>query len=80
MTALKKISKVADFKTRKMLADGLFMSKLVYMIPLWGGCEKFLTKSLQVVQNKAARTITKMGIYTPVKTLLKQCGWISINQ
>ena len=32
--ALKKISRVADFKTRKMLADGLFMSKLIYLIPL----------------------------------------------
>ena len=37
LNALRKISKFADFKTRKMLADGLFMSKLVYLIPLWGG-------------------------------------------
>ena len=78
--ALKKISRVADFKTRKMLADGLFMSKLIYLIPLWGGCEKFLLKSLQVVQNKAARTVTKMGIYTPVQTLLRQCSWLSVYQ
>lgn len=77
---MKKISRFADFKTRKMLADGLFMSKLIYMIPLWGGCEKFLIKSLQVVQNKAARTVAKMGIYTPVQTLLRQCGWLSVNQ
>ena len=56
------------------------MSKIVCMIPLWGGCEKFLIKSLQVVQNKATSTITKMGIYTPVQTLLRQCGWLSINQ
>ena len=46
LNALKKISRVADFKTRKMLADGLFMSKLIYLIPLWGGCEKFLIKAL----------------------------------
>ena len=80
LNALKKISKVADFKTRKMLADGLFMSKLVYLIPLWGGCEKFLIKALQIIQNKAARTVTKLGIFTPVRTLLKQCGWLSVNQ
>ena len=80
LNALKKISRVADFKTRKMLADGLFMSKLIYLIPLWGGCEKFLIKALQIIQNKAARTVSKLGIFTPVKVLLKQCGWLSVHQ
>ena len=80
LNALKKISRVADFKTRKMLADGLFMSKLVYLIPLWGGCEKYLIKALQIIQNKAARSVTKLGIFTPVQTLLSQCGWLSVHQ
>ena len=80
LNALKKISRVADFKTRKMLADRLFMSKLVYLIPLWGGCEKFLIKALQMIQNKAARTVCKLGIFTPIKTLLRHCGWLSVNQ
>ena len=80
LNALRKISKVADFKTRKMLADGLFMSKLVYLIPLWGGCEKFLIRALQIVQNKAARSVTKLGRFTSVQTLLQQCGWLSVNQ
>ena len=80
LNALKQIGKVADFKTRKMFADGLFMSKLIYLIPLWGGCEKFLIKALQILQNKAARSVTRLGIYTPVKTLLNQCGWLSVHQ
>lgn len=80
LNALRKINKVADFRTRKMLADGLFMSKLVYLIPLWGGCEKFLIRALQIIQNKAARSVTKLGIFTPVQTLLRQCGWLSVNQ
>ena len=80
LNALRKISKVVDYKTRKMLADGLFMSKLVYIIPLWGGCEKFLIRALQIIQNKAARSVTKLGIFTPVQTLLRQCGWLSVNQ
>ena len=56
------------------------MSKLVYLIPLWGGCEKFLIKALQIIQNKAARSVTKLGKFTPVKTLLSQCGWLSVHQ
>ena len=63
-----------------MLADGLFMSKLVYLIPLWGGCEKYLIKALQMIQNKAARTVCKLGIFTPIKILPRHCGWISVNQ
>ena len=68
------------FKNRKMIADGIFMSKLIYLMPLWGGCEKFLLKSLQVIQNKAARAVTKLDWYTPTETLLKQCNWLSVNQ
>ena len=57
--ALKKVSKTASFKSRKMIANGLIMSKLVYLIPLWSGCEHYLLNSLQIIQNKAARVVTK---------------------
>ena len=80
LNALKLISSAASFKTRLMLTNGLFMSKLVYCISLWGGCEDFLIKSLQVVQNKAARLICRKGIYTPVRTLLNECNWLSVSQ
>ena len=33
--ALRKIQKTASFKTRKMIATGIFMSKLIYLMPLW---------------------------------------------
>ena len=49
-------------------------------MPLWGGCELYLIRSLQVIQNKAARAVAKMGWYTPTEELLKQCGWMSVNQ
>ena len=45
-----------------------------------GVSEKFLIKALQILQNKAARSVTRLGIFTPVKTLLKQCGWLSVHQ
>ena len=56
------------------------MSKLVYLMPLWGGCEQFLIRSLQTMQNKAARVVSSRSIYTPTKTLLKECGWLSVVQ
>ena len=37
-------------------------------------------RALQVVQNKAARSITRLGRFTPTKILLKTCGWLSVKQ
>ena len=77
--ALKKISPVASFKTRINLANGIFMSKLIYLMPVWSGCEDYLVNSLQVCQNKAARLVTKLDRFTPTEVLI-QCGWMPVHQ
>ena len=56
--ALKMVCKVAGFRNRKMIADGIFMSKMIYCITLWGGSANKLINSLQKIQNKAARAVT----------------------
>ena len=63
-----------------MVANGIFMSKLCYLIQVWGGCETYLAKYLQGLQNRAARLITRNGWFTPKRKLLKLCRWLSINQ
>ena len=78
--AIKKISSMASLKSRKMIANGIFMSKLIYLMPVWAGCEDYLTKALQVIQNKVARSVTKRNIFTPTKTLMKECGWLTVKQ
>ena len=78
--ALKLLGRVASFKNRKMIADGILISKLSYLIALWGGCSSFLMTSLQIIQNKAARVVTKLAWSTPTRDLLKQCGWLSVHQ
>ena len=49
--AVRKIKYLASFKNRKMIAEGVFMSKLSYLIALWGGCGTGLKKSLQIIQS-----------------------------
>ena len=78
--AIKKISSMASLKSRKMIANGICMSKLIYLMPVWAGCEDYLTKALQVIQNKVARSVTKRNIFTPTKTLMKECGWLTVKQ
>ena len=71
--ALKKIQKTASFKTRKMIGNGIFLSKLIYLMPVWSGCEDYLVKALQVIHNKAARTIARLSYKTPTNNLM---AWV----
>ena len=80
LNALKMISWVASFRIRLMIANGIFCSKLIFQISLWGGTEDYLLQALQVVQNKAARFVARRGKYTKVEDLLSQCGWLSVRQ
>ena len=80
LSALKKICKISTFKNRKMIANGIFLSKLSNLIALWGGCTTELRRSLQIIQNKAARVVTRLDWSTSTTVLLGQIGWLSVNQ
>ena len=69
INALSKISAISSFKTRKMIANGIVMSLLVYLIQLWGGATNYLIRVLQVQQNRAARLVTKAGWYCQISNL-----------
>ena len=78
--ALKILSRLANFRTRTIVANGIFMSKLIYLITLWGGSAKYMIVALQKAQNRAARVVTKLDWHIPTSELLKQCGWLSVHQ
>ena len=80
LSALKRISRRASYMTRLMVGNACFMSIIVYMIAVWGGTENYTIKAVQVMQNRAARCITKLGWFTPCEVLLRQCNWLSIRQ
>ena len=74
------ISNRASFATRLMVANGIVMSKLCYLIQLWDGCEGYLLHALQVVQSRAARAVTRSSWFTPTRQLLNSCNWLSVKQ
>ena len=78
--AVRKIRSLTNFKNRKIIAEGVFMSKLSYLIALWGGCGKVLQQALQRIQNKAAQAVTRNDWSVSNKENLKQCGWMSVRQ
>ena len=77
--ALKKIAKIADFKTMKMIGNGIWLSKLIYMISVWGGTEGYLLTALQKLQNKVARIICRRGQRYPARKALKNIGWLNVK-
>ena len=80
INALSKVSAYSSFKTRKMIANGVVLSHLTYLVQLYGGCNEQLILSLQILQNKAARLVTQLDGYTPIATLLLQFGWQSLRK
>ena len=80
LTALKKLVKVSDRKFSLNLANGLFMSKLLYGIQAWGLAPKYLLNKIQVLQNKAARVVQGYKSYKLSTTdLLKNMKWLNIE-
>ena len=80
INALMKVSWAADFKTRKMIANAIVMSRIVYMVQVYGNASEYMLRSLQVLQNKAARVVTRLRWGTETGFLLNQVGWLSVRQ
>ena len=81
INGLKKLSSKADFKTKLTLANGIVMSKLCYGLAMWGNCQGYLRKALQVQQLTAARAVCGYSsFFWSTGKLLSTCGWLSVNQ
>ena len=63
-----------------MVANGIVISQLCYLIQLWGGCEGYLLNSLQIILNRAARSVTGHNRFTSTRKLLTTCNWLSVRQ
>ena len=81
MRALWLVRKYLSFKSRKMTAWGLVMSKLLYGIEVWGpsATEKQINQ-MQVIQNSIMRWVCAEGRRTRTRDLLRMTGMLSIRQ
>ena len=80
LNALKQIKKVTTFSQRLAIANGIFNSKVVFLISAWGGTEQYLLGSIQLLITKVMRVICKVGKSTRISDLQKMTGWMSIRQ
>ena len=80
LNALKQIKRVTTFAQRLAIANGIFNSKLVFLISAWGGTEDYLLNSLQIVVNKAMRIVCNVGKSVRTEELQRRTRWLSVRQ
>ena len=80
MTGLLQVRYVLSTKYRKVIAEGIFDSVLIYCIPLSAGCDKGHLKSLQVLKNTAARHVLNLPPWTNRSQMFEQLGWLTVAQ
>ena len=78
--ALNMLSSQLPKKSRLNLANGLLISKICYLLPVWGGAPPTLLKKIQTILNKAARFVTRCHPRTSTLTLMKKCNWLKIRE
>ena len=62
-------------KSRLLLANGLFFSRLLYLLPVWGGIPQREANRIQRLINKCARVVLGKGRKTRTRALLVGCDW-----
>ena len=77
---LKHMSKYLPQKTKLILANGLILSKILYILPIYGGTyKKYLTK-IQVIMNKTIRFVMKKNCRAKTRDLMESVGWLEIDE
>ena len=77
---LRHIGKMIPRRSRLTLARGLVLSRLCYLMPLWGGAAKTHIGKAQIIMNAAARWATGLGKRTRVRKLMEETGWLTIEE
>ena len=68
---LKHIGKIMPTRSKKLVAEGIILSRLIYMIAIWGGTTIRNTEKAQALVNNVARFITGKGKKTSTLNLMK---------
>jgi hypothetical protein len=61
INALRKATFSASFQVRKIIAEGIVISVILYIITVYGSCKEYLLTPLQMIQNTAVRCVTRLG-------------------
>ena len=77
---LKHIGRSIPKKSKKLLAEGLVLSRMRFLISIWGGTTERLMNKSQALLNDTARFVTNRGRRTSTVDLMLECGWMTVSE
>ena len=79
---LKILSKFADLKVRKALAEGLILSKINYCLTVWGSTTEEIMQKMHILVNDVVRTVFGIGRnrFTSLAPLYQKLRWLPVRQ
>ena len=77
---LKRNSRLIPRRSRRNLVNGLLISKLSYLMPLWGSASQQHIRKAHTLLNTAARWITGLNKRTRIRTLMTAVNWLTIKE
>ena len=75
-----KIGKLTTSRIRLQIVNTLILSRINYMICIWGNSTDTLTYKIQVLLNKASRFINNSNKFTKTSKLMENCNWLSVKE
>ena len=78
--ALQSLRHVLSSKAKLQLVNSLILSRLIYVISLWGNMTSNKKMKVQVVLNRAAQFILDKPKKTRQTELMSQCNWLNVNE
>ena len=78
--AIKLLSWELPKKSKLLLSNGLLISKICYMVQIWGAAQKNSIRKVQVLMNQAARFIMGADRRTRTSKLMASCNWLSARE
>ena len=73
---LQHLGRAISRKGRQTLTNGLILSKIIYMLPVWGGTHSVHIQKIQTVMNRAARYVVGGGTGWSTTRLMEACKWL----
>ena len=65
---------------KKLLAEGLLISKMQYLLVVWGNTDGRLMTTAQRLENQMARWVTGCGRGTRITSLMEEVGWKTMKE
>ena len=78
--ALTLLKKELPTNARLTLANGVILSRLQYMLPVWGGLPRCRMKKIQAIMNTTARFVTGLKRGTSTAKLMNRCNWLFASE